>query len=138
MWYGSNISWGRVKEDMRHLIKYAESDDGIRWHRPDVVAIGFSSAEEYAICKPCVQKDADGYKMWFCSRGERYRIRHAQSSDGKSWSRIGDTDGIDVSPEGWDSDMIEYPCVFDHKGKKYLLYSGDGYGRAGFGIAVEA
>ena len=136
MWYGSNIAWGKAKEDMRHLIKYAESADGIHWERPNVVAINFGLPGEYAICKPCVIKDDDTYKMWFCSRGDRYRIRYAESKDGISWSRIGQQDAIDVSLAGWDSDMIEYPCVFDHKGHRYLLYSGNGYGREGFGIAV--
>jgi hypothetical protein len=32
--------------------------------------------------------------------------------------------------------MIEYPCVFDHKGARYMLYAGNGYGRTGFGLAV--
>jgi hypothetical protein len=136
MWYGSNVAWGKVKEDMRHLIKYAESDDGIHWDRKDIVAVDFGFPGEYAMCKPCVIKDGDTYKMWFCSRGERYRIRYAESRDGIVWSRVGEQDAIDISPEGWDSDMIEYPCVFDHKGERYLLYSGNGYGREGFGIAV--
>jgi ribosomal protein L24E len=86
--------------------------------------------------KPCVLKDGEVYKMWFCSRGERYRIRYAESPDGLVWTRIGAQDKIDVSSEGWDSDMIEYPCVFDHGARRYLLYSGNGYGREGFGIAV--
>jgi hypothetical protein len=29
-----------------------------------------------------------------------------------------------------------YPCVFEHRGSKYMLYNGNGYGRTGFGIAV--
>jgi hypothetical protein len=44
--------------------------------------------------------------------------------------------GINVSPCSWDSDMTEYPCVFGHGGQRFLLYSGDGYGRTGFGLAV--
>jgi hypothetical protein len=136
MWYGSNIAWGRVKEDMRHLIKYAESDDGIHWQRTNVIAIDFGFPGEYAMSKPCVLKDGDIYKMWFCSRGERYRIRYAESADGLIWTRVGEQDAIDVSADGWDSDMIEYPCVFAHGGRRYLLYSGNGYGREGFGIAV--
>jgi hypothetical protein len=136
MWYGSNIAWGKAKEDMRHLIKYAESPDGIRWERKNIVAVDFDFAGEYALCKPCVLKDGDTYKMWFCSRGERYRIRYAESQDGIVWKRKGHQEAIDVSNEGWDSDMIEYPCLFDHKGRRYLLYSGNGYGREGFGIAV--
>jgi hypothetical protein len=136
MWYGSNIQWGAEKADMRHLIKYAESDDGIRWERKDIVAIDFESPDEYAICKPCVVKDDDRYRMWFCARGQTYRIRYAESQDGIVWSRRKELPGIDVSPEGWDSEMIEYPCVFDHGGERYMLYAGNTFGRTGFGLAV--
>ena len=51
--------------------------------------------------------------------------------------RVGDKAGMDVSAEGWDGEMIEYPYVFEHRGRPYLLYCGDGYGRAGFGIAIS-
>lgn len=136
MWYGSNLKWGARKEDMRHHIRYAESDDGIHWQRSGLVAVDFDSPDEYAMCKPCVLKTNADYEMWFCSRGNRYRIKYARSSDGISWSRHDADVGIDVSTEGWDSDMIEYPCVFDHNGERYMLYAGNEYGRSGFGIAV--
>jgi hypothetical protein len=136
MWYGSNTQWGSRKDDMRHLIKYAESSDGIHWDRRDIVAIDFDFAGEYAMCKPCVLKDGDTYRMWFCSRGDTYRIRYAESKDGIVWRRLDDKVGIDVSPSGWDSEMIEYPCLFDHKGSRYLLYAGNHFGRTGFGLAV--
>jgi hypothetical protein len=136
MWYGSNIAWGARPEAMRHLIKYAESSDGVIWERKDVVAIDFDGPAEYAICKPCVIRDADRFRMWFCSRGSKYRIRYAESTDGVQWTRRDNAVGIDVSNEGWDSEMIEYPCVFDHGGHRYLLYAGNGFGRSGFGIAV--
>ena len=48
------------------------------------------------------------------------------------------TVGIDVSPSGWDSDMIEYPVVFDVAGRHYMLYNGNGFGRTGMGLAVLA
>lgn len=136
MWYGSNIQWGSRPEHMRHLIKYAESQDGITWTRPNTVVIDFASPAEYAICKPCVLRGDGGYEMWFCSRGDRYRIRYARSRDGIAWIRRDADAGIDVSESGWDSDMIEYPAVFDHNGRRYLLYAGNGYGREGFGLAV--
>lgn len=136
MWYGSNIAWGARKEDMRHLIRYAESADGIHWDRRGHVAIDFESASEYAICKPCVVKDADHYRMWFCSRGPSYRIRYAESTDGLTWTRRSDPAPIDVSADGWDAEMIEYPHVFDHRGRRYMLYAGNGFGRTGFGLAV--
>jgi hypothetical protein len=137
MWYGSNLRWGAEKKDMFHVIKYAESADAIHWNKADKIVLDSNAPEEYAICKPCVLKDRDAYRMWFCSRGEKYRIQHATSSDGVSWTRLGKDEGIDVSREGWDSDMIEYPCVFDHGGRRWLLYAGDGYGATGFGLAVQ-
>jgi len=51
------------------------------------------------------------------------------------WKRFGKDPGIDVSANGWDSDMIEYPSIFDHRGKRYMLYAGNAFGREGFGIA---
>lgn len=136
MWYGSNTQWGPRKQDMRHLIKYAESSDGIRWERPGRVAIDFADPTEYAICKPCVLRDDELWRMWFCSRGDSYRIRYAESSDGVSWQRSNAGGRIDVSPQGWDSQAIEYPNVFDHAGSRYMLYCGNDYGRTGFGLAV--
>jgi hypothetical protein len=136
MWYGSNIAWGPTKSDMRHLIKYAESYDGIHWIRDNHVAIDFSGPEEYAICKPCVVKDWDCYRMWFCARGKAYRIYYAESDDGISWRRKAEPD-LSVSAEGWDSEMVEYPFVFDHGDARYMLYSGNKFGQMGFGLAVR-
>lgn len=137
MWYGSNLRWGPEKKDMLHVIKYAESSDAVHWEKHDRVVIDSQSAEENAICRPCVLREADNYQMWFCSRGEKYRIQHAKSDDGISWTRLGQDQGIDVSAQGWDSEMIEYPCVFDHGGRRYLLYAGNSFGATGFGLAVQ-
>ena len=136
MWYGSNQNWGREQKDMAHLIKYAESRDGIAWNREGHIALNFRSDEEYAMSKPNIIKDQDLYHMWYSFRGASYRIGYAQSSDGKNWQRLDDEVGIDVSDNGWDSQTIEYPHVFDHNGKRYMLYNGNGYGRTGFGLAV--
>lgn len=135
MWYGSNITWGAERTDMRHLIKYAESPDGINWCRSDLVAINFANSNEYAICKPCVVKDPDLYRMWFSARGESYRIYYAESQDGLEWRRKIEPD-LDVSDSGWDSKMVEYPFVFDHDGTRYMLYCGNDFGKSGFGLAV--
>lgn len=136
MWYGSNIAWGSEKRDMRHLIKYAESPDGIHWQRDNTVAIDFGGPGEYAICKPCVVKDETGYRMWFCARGETYRIFEARSDDGIAWRRLPGL-ALDVTAGAWDSDMVEYPFVFDHAGEKFMLYAGNTFGKTGFGLAVE-
>jgi predicted GH43/DUF377 family glycosyl hydrolase len=137
MWYGSNLDWGPEPSDMEYLIKYAESDDGIHWRRDGRVAIALASPGEYAIAKPCVVREGGRYRMWYSYRGEAYRIGYAESPDGLTWERLDHLAGIEPSPSGWDSEAIEYPNVVEHGGQKYMLYNGNGYGRTGFGIAVQ-
>ena len=74
--------------------------------------------------------------MWYSCRGSAYRIGYAESNDGLEWERKDEEAGIDVSQDGWDSEMIEYPCVFQHGGSWYMLYNGNGYGASGIGLAV--
>ena len=135
MWYGSNTNWGAQQQDMAHLIKYAESKEGVSWRREGRVAIPLSPPE-YAISKPCVLRDGDLYRMWYSHRGSQYRIGYAESSDGLAWTRIDERAGIVPSAEGWDSEAICYACVFDQARARYMLYNGNGYGRTGLGIAV--
>ena len=139
MWYVSGIEWVH-RDFVKYDIKYAESDDGVRWKRDGKPCLGFKSPEEYAVARPCVLKDGGLYKMWFAYRQgqETYRIGYAESVDGRNWDRKDHVGGLDVSETGWDSEMVEYPYVFDHKGKRYLLYNGNGYGKNGFGYAVWA
>ncbi len=139
MWYLSCTDWRIVNGSPvhRYHLKYACSSDGIDWHRDGHVAIDFEDESEYAISRPSVIKDDDCWRMWFSSRGDAYRIRYAESEDGMEWHRYGvDSVGLSVSRHGWDSEMIEYPFVFDHDGARFMLYNGNGYGETGFGLAV--
>jgi len=137
MWYGSNLKWGKNKEDMAHLIKYAESNDAIHWERKGKIALNFKNESEYAMSRPLVIKEKGVYRMWYSYRGESYRIGYAESADGISWKRIDEEAGILPSEDGWDSEMIEYPFIFDHNGKRFMLYNGNGFGKTGFGMAVS-
>ena len=76
--------------------------------------------------------------MWFCYRGTDfpYRIGYAESDDAVSWIRRDDLAGIAASDNGWDSEMVCYPHVFDHGEHRYMLYNGNGYGASGIGLAV--
>jgi hypothetical protein len=82
--------------------------------------------------------------MFFCYRGGKnyrgkengYRIGYAHSTDLINWERNDDYVGIDVSSEGWDSEMISYPHVFEMAGKTYMFYLGNQVGKEGFGGAV--
>jgi hypothetical protein len=138
MWYLSCTGWSIIddKPVHRYHIKYAESVDGIRWQREGIVSIDYASDKEFAISRPSVIRDFGTYRMWYSYRGETYRIGYAESKDGKSWKRLDHLAGIDISNQGWDSEMVEYPFVFDHKGQRYMLYNGNGYGQTGFGLAI--
>lgn len=138
MWYLSCTDW-RVQHgrpEHRYHIKYAESLDGVTWQREGLVAIDYANESEYAISRPCVIRDKGVWKMWYSYRGSSYRIGYAESCDGRQWRRLDDQCALDVSSSGWDSEMIEYPFVFDHQGVRYMLYNGNGYGKTGFGLAV--
>jgi hypothetical protein len=136
MWYVSATEWRKAESAPRHYyhIRYAESGDGISWHREGQVALDYVK-DEHAFARPWVVHDADRYRMWFAVRGERYRIAAAESADGLTWSR-GDALGLTVGEEPWESEMVEYPCVFDWNGRRYMLYNGNDYGRTGVGLAV--
>jgi len=138
MWYLSCTGWhiNNDKSEHAYHIKYAESSNGIDWDRRGHIAIDYAHAGEYAISRPTVLCDEGLWKMWYSYRGETYRIGYAESADGRHWTRLDERSGIDVSASGWDSQMIEYPFVFDHQGRRYMLYNGNDYGRTGFGLAV--
>jgi len=94
---------------------------------------------------PSVVEFAGRHHMYFCyrhsydfrtNRNRGYRIGHAHSNDLLTWTRDDESPGIDVSPDGWDSDMLCYPHVFKCDDNIYLLYNGNEFGRYGFGLAV--
>ena len=140
MWYWSAVDF-RIEEGKPmyyYHIKYAESRDGIHWERKGIVAIDFKYPGETRISRPCVIKEGGIYKMWYSyaiGHGG-YRIGYAESKDGIHWERKDEEVGITVSKEGWDAEMICYPFVFEHKGQKYMLYNGNGYGKTGIGLAI--
>lgn len=137
MWYVSGLGWDHP-DLPRYHIKYAESSDGRSWERKGVVSIDFKAApEEHALARPCVVKDKDLYRMWYAYKGKNYRLGYAESTDGISWKRKDNEVGLDVSPMGWDSEMIEYAYVLTHAGKRYMFYNGNDYGRDGIGLALE-
>lgn len=141
-WFVSCQGWDESDQSIhKYNIEHVTSKDGVNWNRTHDIAIDFEDSFEYAIARPSVLVDENGYHMWFCSRATRdiptYRIRYAKSRDGVTWERKPvEFVGLDVSSSGWDCEMVCYPHVFDHKGKRYMLYNGNGYGKTGFGLAV--
>lgn len=146
MWYISCYGWVDISGKLEPVynIKYAESNNGIDWQLNNDIAIATKFDNE-ALGRPWVIKENGLYKMWYSSRGSKnyriqggqyYTIGYAESEDGKNWRRKDEESGINVSSEGWDSDMIEYASIFKYQDKKYMFYNGNGFGKSGFGYAV--
>lgn len=140
MWYGSTLSWDAGNGEMLHVIQHAFSEDGECWQR-NGLSLPYEPGRAQAFSRPtAVQNDSGDYEMWFSFRsgaGEKYRIGYARSVDGRNWTLDLTSAGIGVSLTGWDSEMIEYPFVFNHNGVRYMLYNGNGYGETGFGLAKQ-
>jgi hypothetical protein len=139
MWYVSGIAWERVDQVLhsRYHIKYAESTDGIRWQRDGVVCIDFADAGERNIGRTCVLKSGDRYHAWFSfDRGDGYRIGYATSPDGIKWDRHPEWLGLGPSGSSWESEAVAYPYVVRHRGRLFMFYNGNRFGRDGVGLAV--
>jgi hypothetical protein len=145
-WYASATGWVVVDghPEPVYVIKYAESRDGRVWDRTNITCIEPSFPDE-ANARPVVLRDGDRYRMWYCFRGSvgyrtnpetSYRIGYAESRDGVRWTRLDDRVGIERSADGWDSVMMEYPWVYEHRGRKHMLYNGNGFGETGIGFAL--
>lgn len=136
MWYASMDKWNDSSVTPLHYynIKYAESYDGLDWKRKTNVCIDYTK-DHYAFGRPFVLKEDGKYKMWYAYRGDHYKIGYAESHNGIAWNRQDEDVGIDTSVSGWDSEMIEYPYIHDHKGVRYMFYNGNQFGKTGIGLA---
>jgi len=144
MWYISGLGWADIDGHLEpvYVIKYATSDDGVAWARPNLQCIEQTHHLE-AFAHPSVIRRGDRYHIWYCFRHSRdyrdgagsYRIGYAESQDGVAWKRMDNACGLDVSPEGWDSTMTCYPSVFAIDDRIVMIYNGNGFGQTGFGYA---
>jgi hypothetical protein len=145
LFYIAGTQWKLVegRPEPVYKIRMATSDDGLLWHRHARNLIPDRIEPDEAQASPDVFESGGVYHMFYCYRysaGFRgkekgYRIGYASSTDLVSWTRDDARAGIDVSPEGWDSEMVAYPHVFKVDNVTYLAYLGNGVGREGFGIA---
>lgn len=148
-WYLSCRNWIETpdgKFEPVYDIKYAISSNGIDWEPTGQTCIELQD-EEGGISQASVVKNEQGYHMWFSVRGKfdfrrmnsnSYRIKYASSFDGINWNRnnIGTVElNLDISKDGWDSEMVEYPCVISENNNFFMFYNGNGFGKTGIGLA---
>lgn len=126
-----------------YKIRMATSKDGLNWqkHGRDLLPDKLGPRE----CQACADVSyRDGlYHMFYSYRHHEnyktgdggYRMGYAWSEDLESWQRCDERVGMTVSESGWDSQMVNYPHVFEVDDSTYMLYQGNEMGRSGIGIA---
>ena len=137
-WYVSALDWTRVDDVLvpTYVVGYAESADGVNWKSLGRPAVSFKDEDEYGLGRPWVIKDRGSYRMWYSirSRTAPYCIGYAESADGVAWIRRDEEVGLERSAEGWDSEMICFPCVLSVKGQLRMFYNGNRHGSTGIGL----
>ncbi len=146
MWY-SPIT-GMVDIDGRREATFhmyvARSENGVDWQRTGSAPLPPSHPTEVSCCAQFARAGSR-WRVWFSVRGatsfrggaNSYRIGYAESTDGSRWERNDALSGIDVSPAGWDSEMVCYGGIAEADAKLHMFYNGNGFGKTGFGYAVQ-
>ncbi len=149
MWYMFGKKWGKAEgtePPVRvYKIAHATSADGIHWQKEEGVQIITDVLnEDECQALPTVIQIGSRYHMYFCFRyatdfrtnpKRGYRLGYAWSDDLQHWTRDDQNSGIGLSDSGWDSEMMCYPHLFSMQDEIYLLYSGNAFGKQGFGAA---
>lgn len=145
MWYASGIKlYHNEKGDLKSYydIKIAFSEDGLNWTKTGQSAIALDDKTSN-IARACVVNEQNGFSAWYPYVDKelgQYRIGYGTSIDGLAFKREDSSLNASISVSGdehdWDGLAVTYPYVFKHKGKQYMLYNGNGFGKTGFGLAV--
>lgn len=147
MWYLGGDSW--KTDDSGHLfsvytLKHATSLDGISWQRDGKSCIATTLADECQAGPTVFQRHGQFHMIFSYRSGKtlgdnvhRYALGHAVSDDLQKWTRIKDLAAKnDTSQEcAWDSEMKCYPKVLKVDERLFMFYSGNGFGRTGFGVS---
>jgi predicted GH43/DUF377 family glycosyl hydrolase len=140
MWYVAGSEWTHGKDKFLPVynMRYLESGDGKRWGDEGLVCLDHKSEDEHALGRPWVIRHDGHYRMFYSYRtkSKGYRLGYAESPDGIQWTRKDEEIGIDVSPEGWDSEMVAYASIVPYQDHVYMFYNGNQCGQTGFGYAV--
>lgn len=148
MWYIFGTRWirepGTERLERVYKIAHATSVDGRAWSRDGACIVPDVLGPDECQAMPTVAWFEGAWHMYFCHReafgfradpSRAYRLGHCVSHDLRSWRRDDAAGGMERPATGWDAEMHCYPHLFTNRGKLYLLYNGNEFGRLGFGAA---
>jgi len=134
MYYGSSKAATERQEDMQHILTCATSSNGREWMPTGRKVIGLEPGE-YGLSRPWLADLGGRNFMLYSIRRAQYTIGVSQiAPDGMPGKRV-TRDLLAGGTSDWDGEATCYPAVINIARKSYLFYSGNGYGRTGFGVA---
>jgi hypothetical protein len=143
-WYVCGTEWIEVdgRAEPIYVIAHGTSRDGLTWTGNGRACLP-ETVDRECQASPTLLQTEHRFHMWFsyrwgthfrqASRG--YRIGYAWSTDLETWDRDDGHGSLEPSGEGWDAEMVCYPCVVSVDNRVFLFYSGNYFGRDGFGYA---
>lgn len=121
-----------IDRQVRFRIGHAISPDGRRWMKgPGAAGAGAvlgpgapDSPDAKGAAHPAVLKEDGAYRIWYGGYdGTVWRICHATSADGLSWTKRGVV--LDAGYRGANDELgASHPVVFKRKGRYELWYQG--------------
>ena len=146
LFYIAGSTWNQeVPTDPIYSIRMAISDDFVNWHRVNRNLIQNVVGMDEAQASPDVFYENGKFHMFFCYRygtdfrndKRGYRMGYAYSHDLLNWHRDDSKSNLSCSANGWDSSSVSYPHLFEFRDETYMLYTGNGIGKTGIGIAKK-
>ena len=142
MWYTADSGKGWLDSAGKKMplydLKYMESASPTDWSGAvSQVAVTFANDDEHGIAKCTLWREDGLYKIIYSIRSlsKQYRLGYGEAKDGIHFTRLDEQVGVDISAQGWDSEMIAFAERIVCKDKTYLFYCGNHYGMAGVGYA---
>ena len=139
IWYAGGGTWFDRGDKLapEYGLKYMETNNPAVFPNAPVSALELED-DEYGLAMPQVWQEDGIYKMIYSirSRSKGYRVAYAESEDGITFKRVTNMiDGLDVSKDGFDSEMICFGKIVRTDKETYMFYCGNHYGREGLGVA---
>jgi len=119
---------------------YLESKDGIEFGKQGKIIVRHDPEVEHGLGRPQIIRLAGKLYVFYTRRmlDMNYFMGCAVSEDGETWNKLESFfSEIKHPPAGFDSEMIYFPSVLHipEIQRTYLFYSGNGFGKTGFGYA---
>ena len=140
LWYIASNNWADIHGKLRVAcdIRFQESANFMHWQPKGKICLKPDMNSEFSLSMPDIWFENGLPRMIYSIRSmdNKYRLGYAESENDIDWIRKDKQIGIDVSPSGWDSEMICFGKRISTAYGTYLFYSGNNFGEDGFGVAV--